>query len=1575
MANSGGEAIRMLESIKMGHTNRLRRCILMWVIVLVMPILCISLVSAWDITANNGKDYNATTQTVKIYDDYLVTKVPIADIKLDTAIHNTVVPGNDRLVAEVTFDAKTDYTDAFKKIRFYDQNGNEIQREIRYKVKVDTGNTYEHTELDKGRCQQLYDDKNKTFYESCENNRIKTQVPIYEWKEVDLSSLRSGEFKTLGLFTEVKAGDYVEWIPEWFGVEITEWATWQSTYNVGMVVYYKMNETSGTNGEDFWHLNNLTHTNTVPETSGKIGYGLNLSNGQVGSISQSVTGFSGDVDKSYCYWIRPKVNAKYVFVSSTQAIPYEGNYIGGDNHLYYGDGDTDTGIVVTVGVWKHICWTYTATGDKMEYYNDGVNTFNSTRAIGGSAAKIIIGNNADRATASSGNWTLDEFGFWNRTLTPAEISSMATGMTPTTDFPSPPPVVNLNATPVNYYNSTTKAITLNCSATDDVQLTSLKLILDSAVNATVTNASAGVTSLYLQSALYLTEGTHTWNCNASDGVNEDGTNVTRTLTIDTINPQVNITRPVSNTNYSNGLNVINFSIYDANPSICIVGNETTNFTISCSSANYTLTPHEGSNTWMVFANDTLGNWNRTTVTFFYDSVYPQIEFDVGTLADGTKRTADNFPVYVVPAESDFKNMTYFYRTGSTTNFIEYDTVVVFHNYTSMADGTYFYNVSLCDTSGNCNSTGTRNISIDTKIPQVNITYPVNGSSYGAGLNVMNFSIVDGNAETCFAGNETTNFSIGCVASNYPLTPHSGWNTWNVFANDTFGNWNRTTVTFNFDSVKPVVSFAVPTDGYVIINQSVPFTYTNWAPGEPTLSHPNLCTMNDPTGWYSANCSLFKKADCQYLLTTTCSESSGTYNWTDAIDYCEGLGNGWHLVIMNDTAFEAPCAGTGWMGAHKSGATFVWNNLVYILGSASVNRNYILANVTATDSSLANITINLYNNSGFLSKATTITSPNYYNFSGLVDGKYYVNATAMDSYGNYAHTMTMNVTLDTNLPSIAITAPSANSSTLTLPANITLATTVTEGNLDTCWHTINNGLTNITYNCVSTTLNIASEGQYTIRVYANDTFGNENSSSVSHFLYYIVPSLLVSTSVVEGSTFTAYFNVSATSISQANASINYNGATTQMTLISNNGTLAQYSASLTAPYVTVDTPYTINVTYNLNNVAWTSSNVVQTVINLQGLTVSNESCATTAYTFAMVDEENLTSLTGTIAYNFVFGFPGNTTAVTTSGNITNVNKIYVCFNSSVSTTWNVSYGELQYSATGYPSRRYYIFSNVIFTNTSIINTTLYLLQTASATPFSINVLKNDLTPLAGYYTTLLRWYPALNQYNVVEMGKTDDKGHTVNEIRIYDTDYRLGVYKADGTLVKLFNPVRFVCSSAPCEYSLYIDLTSADYTSYGDIQQSLVYNKTTKIVTFTWSDPTQKTSEMNLSVLNGENVVCSETTSSFVGVMTCNVSAYSGTQLRAIAYRSASPQSIIASLWIDVRNTLTDAAGNATGLVVGVAFAMLLFLIGIFNPIASIVLGVIGLIPAYFLGAISIEVAIGFGIIGGLVVYTVIKRSG
>jgi len=158
----------------------------------------------------------------------------------------------------------------------------------------------------------------------------------------------------------------------------------------------------------------------------------------------------------------------------------------------------------------------------------------------------------------------------------------------------------------------------------------------------------------------------------------------------------------------------------------------------------------------------------------------------------------------------------------------------------------------------------------------------------------------------------------------------------------------------------------------------------------------------------------------------------------------------------------------------------------------LNRNFILANVTASDDFLDTISVRLFNLSGLVQQNTSSTSPLYVNFNNLIDGTYYLNASANDTSGNENYTETREIFLDTTAPNVNINSP----------LNIDYGINVIEFNVSLneygfCVYSLDGGpnnsmstIDNLNFFDVNTSV---TEGSHVVRFYCNDTLGNLNDS--------------------------------------------------------------------------------------------------------------------------------------------------------------------------------------------------------------------------------------------------------------------------------------------------------------------------------------------------------------------------------------------------------------------------------------------------------------------------------------------------
>jgi hypothetical protein len=649
----------------------------------------------------------------------------------------------------------------------------------------------------------------------------------------------------------------------------------------------------------------------------------------------------------------------------------------------------------------------------------------------------------------------------------------------------------------------------------------------------------------------------------------------------------------------------------------------------------------------------------------------------------------------------------------------------------------------------------------------------------------------------------------------------------------------------------------------------------------------------------------------------------------SISRADSTGSG---AVIDDSNWTLKANGTDWDvyndNVYISKVTPTNNNISIWGSSGSTNvdvRNYIYylyyaTSIPTTSLSISNTLISPTNNTNY--STSTIT------FSG--------NATAIN--GNVTN-MTLYIW---------------NGGTTT---NIT--TGLTEAFNSTTWvqHGIKDG-TNI-WNVYACGTNVSGASACSWDSVNRTLIINTTQSAVGYPL-----------TIIEGESDKFVLNITTSlNASTILANLTYNNTIYPMNINFSNDTFASLTATFNAPFVSSDTNVPWNITYGVN---WNvySVNGTQLVYNIPEPTVST-SCGdlNTTYTFSLFDEANLTSLNGTFKYKFSYGI-SNPNSVTVNGTITNAHSFNLCVNNSVATNWTLGNGEIFYTSPGYADRRYYLFNN-----TKLLETTtpisMYSLLSTSATSFLYTAQSTSLAPYIGYYLSLMRWYPDINSYNVVELAKTDDKGQSVLHVKTEDVDYRVGVYARDGTLIQLLNPIRFVCQTQPCTYSIFVDTNPLDLTTFTNIQSSLTFDETTKVFTYVWNDPSQKTQLMNLTVWKdtgvGSTAVCNSFSSGYTGVMSCNVSAEVG-NLRATVVRTASPLVIIASLSIKIGQTIIDVGGGALSLFFGAMLLIFFALVGTVSPILVVILGIVSLIPVFLLGGISWAVLTAIGVIGGLILY-------
>ena len=588
--------------------------------------------------------------------------------------------------------------------------------------------------------------------------------------------------------------------------------------------------------------------------------------------------------------------------------------------------------------------------------------------------------------------------------------------------------------------------------------------------------------------------------------------------------------------------------------------------------------------------DVLGNCSYTeTRSVGIDLTYPGINFIAPVETSGTTLTRRNIQINVTANDINFKNITLrlYNFTKSLLNSTNTNLTTLFLNFTELPDGIYYFNATACDIVGNCNNTETRNVTIDLTAPNLTIVSPLNitYNTKNIQINLVNSS----DAQSVWWNNGTENITY--TAPTY-FNFSEGSNTFYAYANDSVGNINSSSVTFFVDSVYPTFfnywdnNATLVTSGIGLFNVTLVNTNgTVWL----EINNTNITAINLTSNVYNVS----------YNFT-----QNGTYSYKW---YSYGNGTNHNLN---------------------------YSEIQYY----TVNRDTTPPNLTIISPenityNTKNIQINLINSSDAQSvwwnngtANITYLAPIYFNFS---EGSNIFYAYANDSFGNINKTTAI-FFVDSVYPIVNTTYPQNTTYNQIITS---MNYTVSDTNLQACW--FYNGTANNTIACGTniTTNLFSNEGSNTWIVYANDTAGNINFSSVTFFIdlsdtnypqfseYYDNNASLVDGGTgafnvtVQDTNGTVILNINNINITATNLTSNVYNASVNLTTGTyayywfsyGNGTLNNYNSSALRYYtvnasVIVDTIYPIFSNYWDNNATLIDSGIGffnVTILNTNG----------------------------------------------------------------------------------------------------------------------------------------------------------------------------------------------------------------------------------------------------------------------------------------------------------------------------------------------------------------------------------------
>lgn len=523
-----------------------------------------------------------------------------------------------------------------------------------------------------------------------------------------------------------------------------------------------------------------------------------------------------------------------------------------------------------------------------------------------------------------------------------------------------------------------------------------------------------------------------------------------TIIYDTTPPYVNITYPINKT-YKTDVTAINYTYSDINMAYCwySTDNGVTNNTVVCGTNVTGLTSNQGSNTWIVGVNDTVGNLNQSKITFFKDTIIPiinltypinktydkviteinftYIETNVGTCWYSTDGGIINMSskslswcyqesANVSTACGGLDTGVYY---GITANWVN-PQLVIDGDWSTKGDGPagYVENISVNYTKPT-NATAALWQYKSRYDPPTNITIPSSCFNYytdvidlmiqsecigtplchdyakfycrnASGLSLIKTSSMGGWIYEEAINWEVTQDETSKCLNITNLYSSEGSNNWLIGINDTLGNENMSAVTFYVDSLKPSISIFSPVNN---TNQSDAGMDINYSVVDV---HLDSCWYSNDT--FTLNTTL---SGCSNI--TTISWSEGQHNITIWANDTYGHTGSASVRFYIDTTYPLIEFGIGTP-----------------VNYANMSQNSIYINTSWSDDYYANVTFNLYNSNHALTSSTTYTDlTKFHNFTGISEGYYYYNVTITDAVNHKNSTTTRKILLDITGPSASV----------------------------------------------------------------------------------------------------------------------------------------------------------------------------------------------------------------------------------------------------------------------------------------------------------------------------------------------------------------------------------------------------------------------------------------------------------------------------------------------------------------------------------------------------------------------------
>jgi len=277
-------------------------------------------------------------------------------------------------------------------------------------------------------------------------------------------------------------------------------------------------------------------------------------------------------------------------------------------------------------------------------------------------------------------------------------------------------------------------------------------------------------------------------------------------------PVLNLIHPQDGASYGYNESLsLNFSVSDSENNIdsCWYNINTGDNITLAGCANTTIDVPEGSNTLIIYANDTQGEETSDSASFSVDVGAPTIvlHFPINVYFN----SGNNIQFNYTPTDIDlgscelWGDFTGSFMLNQTDNSPTSGSVNTFT--LNLSEGAYLWNIKCNDSIGNSATNGNKTFYVDTINPSLSLTEPT-GSKTSRTI-TASWSVSDASPISCLynvyqgASLEITNTSVDCSlnTTSFDVSADADF-IFNFYVNDSAGNSNSTSLNFSVDTSTP-----------------------------------------------------------------------------------------------------------------------------------------------------------------------------------------------------------------------------------------------------------------------------------------------------------------------------------------------------------------------------------------------------------------------------------------------------------------------------------------------------------------------------------------------------------------------------------------------------------------------------------------------------------------------------------------------------------------------------------------------------------------------------------------------------